>query len=138
MFVPEALVHLISTRSPVWNVATVAESVDGTLQVRVATVTVAEVAGIDEALRVAHGDSSGLAAAIVTEDEDAAQAFLDGYRGTAAFWQTTTRFTDGFALTGAPETGINVDWTPGPRGPVTYRDLWLRQYRVVGDGTQRR
>ena len=41
-------------------------------------------------------------------------------------------------LTGAPETGINVDWTPGPRGPVTYRDLWLRQYRIVGDGTQRR
>jgi len=105
---------------------------------RIATVTVAQVAGIDEALEVAHGDSSGLAAAIVTEDEDAAQAFLDGYRGTAAFWQATTRFTDGFALTGAPETGINVDWTPGPRGPVTYRDLWLRQYRVIGDGTQRR
>ena len=60
------------------------------------------------------------------------------YRGTAAFWQAPTRFTDGFALTGAPETGINVDWVPGPRGPVTYRDLWLRQYRVVGDGTQRR
>jgi len=105
---------------------------------RIATVTVTQVAGIDEALRVAHGDSSGLAAAIVTEDEDAAHAFLDGYRGTAAFWQATTRFTDGFALTGAPETGINVDWTPGPRGPVTYRDLWLRQYRVIGDGTQRR
>ena len=33
---------------------------------------------------------------------------------------------------------INVDRAPGPRGPVTYRDLWLRQYRVVGDGTQRR
>jgi glutamate-5-semialdehyde dehydrogenase len=105
---------------------------------RIATVTVAEVEGIDEALQVAHGDSSGLAATIVTEDEDAAQAFLDGYRGTAAFWQAPTRFTDGFALTGAPETGINVDWTPGPRGPVTYRDLWLRQYRVIGDGTQRR
>jgi glutamate-5-semialdehyde dehydrogenase len=105
---------------------------------RIATVTVAEVEGIEEALRVAHGDSSGLAATIVTEDENAARAFLDGYRGTAAFWQAPTRFTDGFALTGAPETGINVDWTPGPRGPVTYRDLWLRQYRVIGDGTQRR
>ena len=105
---------------------------------RIATVTVAEVGGVDEALRVAHRDSSGLAAAIVTEDEAAARAFLDGYRGTAAFWQATTRFTDGFALTGAPETGINVDWTPGPRGPVTYRDLWLRQYRVIGDGTQHR
>ncbi len=56
----------------------------------------------------------------------------------SAFWHAPTRFADGFELTGAPETGINVDWTPGPRGPVTYRDLWLRQYRVVGDGTQRR
>jgi hypothetical protein len=27
---------------------------------------------------------------------------------------------------------------PGPRGPVTYRDLWLRQYRVIGDGSQKR
>src|SRR5262245_12074126 len=105
---------------------------------RLATVTLTEVDGVDEALRIAHRDSSGLAAAIVTEDESAAQAFLDRYRGTAAFWQATTRFTDGFALTGAPETGINVHWTPGPRGPVTYRDLWLRQYRVVGDGTQQR
>jgi len=105
---------------------------------RVATVTLALVDGIDDALRIANEETSGLAAGIVTDDEAAAARFLDGYRGTAAFWHASTRFTDGFELTGAPETGINVDWTPGPRGPVTYRDLWLRQYRVVGDGTQRR
>lgn len=105
---------------------------------RVATVTVALVAGLEEAVRVANEETSGLAAGIVAEDGGAAERFLDGYRGTAAFWHATTRFADGFELTGAPETGINVDWTPGPRGPVTYRDLWLRQYRVVGDGTQRR
>jgi glutamate-5-semialdehyde dehydrogenase len=104
----------------------------------VASVTVHVVDSLDEALAVANRETSGLAAAIVTEDEEAAARFLDGYRGTAAFWQAPTRFTDGFALTGAPETGINVDWVPGPRGPVTYRDLWLRQYVVVGDGTQRR
>jgi glutamate-5-semialdehyde dehydrogenase len=104
----------------------------------VASVTVHVVESLDEALAVANLETSGLAAAIVTEDEEAATRFLDGYRGTAAFWQAPTRFTDGFALTGAPETGINVDWVPGPRGPVTYRDLWLRQYVVVGDGTQRR
>jgi glutamate-5-semialdehyde dehydrogenase len=104
----------------------------------VASVTVQVVDSVDEALAVANAETSGLAAAIVTEDEEAAARFLDGYRGTAAFWQAPTRFTDGFALTGAPETGINVDWVPGPRGPVTYRDLWLRQYVVVGDGTQRR
>ncbi len=105
---------------------------------RVSTVTVALVDGLDEAVRIANGETSGLAAGIVTEDAEAAERFLDGYRGTAAFWHAPTRFTDGFELTGAPETGINVDRVPGPRGPVTYRDLWLRQYRVIGDGSQKR
>ena len=105
---------------------------------RVATVSVEVVDGPDAAAAIANGETSALAAAVVAEDSDAAERFLHAYRGTAAFWQAPTRFTDGFALTGAPETGINVDWVPGPRGPVTYRDLWLRQYRVVGDGTQHR
>ncbi len=105
---------------------------------RVSTVTLDVVDDIDEAVRLANEETSGLAAGIVTEDADAAQRFLDGYRGTAAYWHAPTRYTDGFELTGAPETGINVDWAPGPRGPVTYRDLWLRQYRIVGDGTQSR
>jgi glutamate-5-semialdehyde dehydrogenase len=105
---------------------------------RVATVSVDVVDGPEEAVAIANGETSALAATIVAEDRAVAELFLDRYRGTAGFWQAPTRFTDGFALTGAPETGINVDWVPGPRGPVTYRDLWLRQYRVVGDGTQRR
>jgi glutamate-5-semialdehyde dehydrogenase len=105
---------------------------------RVASVTVEVVDGLDEAVELANRETSGLAAGIVAEDAAAAARFLDGYRGTAAFWHAPTRFTDGFALTGAPETGINVDWSPGPRGPVTYRDLWLRQVRVIGDGTQHR
>jgi glutamate-5-semialdehyde dehydrogenase len=104
----------------------------------IASVTVRNVDSLEEAVAIANRETSGLAASIVTEDEDAAQRFLSGYRGTAAFWNATTRFTDGFALTGSPETGINVDRVPGPRGPVTYRDLYLRQYRVVGDGTQHR
>ena len=105
---------------------------------RVATVSVGIVGGPEEAAAIANGETSALAATIVCEDKSVAELFLARYRGTAAFWQASTRFTDGFALTGAPETGINVDWVPGPRGPVTYRDLWLRQYRVVGDGTQSR
>jgi glutamate-5-semialdehyde dehydrogenase len=105
---------------------------------RVATVSIDVVDSLDEAVSLANEQTSGLAAAIVAEDAGAASRFLDGYRGTAAFWNASTRFTDGYALTGAPETGINVDRTPGPRGPVTYRDLWLRQYQVIGDGTQRR
>jgi glutamate-5-semialdehyde dehydrogenase len=98
---------------------------------RIASVTVRVVSSPDEAVQIANDETSGLAAAIVTEDAEAARAFLDGYRGTAAYWNATTRLTDGFKLTGSPETGINVDRVPGPRGPVTYRDLYLRQYRVV-------
>ena len=105
---------------------------------RVATVSLDLVDDLADAVRIANDETSGLAAGIVTEDAEAANRFLDGYRGTTAFWHASTRFTDGFELTGAPETGINVDAVPGPRGPVTYRDLWLRQYRVVGDGTQTR
>jgi glutamate-5-semialdehyde dehydrogenase len=105
---------------------------------RVQTVTVHLVDGVEEALRIANDETSALAAAVAAEDEETARRFLDGYRGTAAFWNAPTRFTDGFALLGTPETGVNVDRAPGPRGPVTYRDLALRQYRVVGDGTQAR
>jgi glutamate-5-semialdehyde dehydrogenase len=105
---------------------------------RVATITLRRVSGVDEAVSIANGQTSGLAASIVTEDASAAERFLDGYRGTAAFWNAPTRFADGFELLGTPETGISVDRFPGPRGPVTYRDLCLRQYRVVGDGSQHR
>jgi glutamate-5-semialdehyde dehydrogenase len=105
---------------------------------RVATVTLHIVENVDDAVRIANDETSGLAATIVTEDEAAARQFLDGYRGTAALWNATTRFTDGFALLGVPETGVNADIAPGPRGPVTYRDLYLRQYRIVGDGSQHR
>jgi glutamate-5-semialdehyde dehydrogenase len=105
---------------------------------RVATITLALVGGLDEAVTIANQQTSGLAAAIMTEDGQAAERFLDSYRGTAAYWNATTRFTDGFELLGTPEIGINVDRFPGPRGPVSYRDLCLRQYRIVGDGSQTR
>jgi glutamate-5-semialdehyde dehydrogenase len=96
-----------------------------------ATVTIAPVDGPAEAARIANEETSGLAAAIVTEDGEAATLFLAQYTGTGAFWNATTRLLDGFKLLAVPETGINIDRVPGPRGPVTYRDLSLRQYVVV-------
>ncbi|HKP88528.1 MAG TPA: aldehyde dehydrogenase family protein [Thermoleophilaceae bacterium] len=96
-----------------------------------ANVTVVAVGGPEEAADVANEVTSGLAAGIATDDRAAAEAFLGRYRGTGAFWNASTRWLDGFKLLQAPETGINVDSVPGPRGPVTYRDLHLRQWRVV-------
>lgn len=98
---------------------------------REATVTVAVVDGLPEAVRIANEQTSGLAAGIATEDETAAEAFLDGYTGTGVFWNAPTRLLDGFKLLAVPETGINLDRVPGPRGPVTYTDLYVRQYAVL-------
>ena len=98
---------------------------------REATVTVAQVGGIDEAVRIANEQTSGLAAGIATEDRAAADAFFDGYTGTGVFWNAPTRLLDGFKLLAVPETGINLDKVPGPRGPVTYTDLYVRQYAVL-------
>jgi glutamate-5-semialdehyde dehydrogenase len=98
---------------------------------RAATVTVARVSGAAEAARIANDETSGLAAAIVTDDPAAAEEFQATYTGTGVFWNATTRLLDGFKLLRLPETGINIDRVPGPRGPVTFQDLYLRQYAVI-------
>ncbi|MEU1440870.1 aldehyde dehydrogenase family protein [Streptomyces mirabilis] len=95
-----------------------------------ATVTIDAADGPAEAARIANEETSGLAAAIATHDPDTAALFMDAYGGSGVFWNSTTRLLDGFKLLRLPETGINIDRVPGPRGPVTYRDLYLRQYVV--------
>jgi glutamate-5-semialdehyde dehydrogenase len=96
-----------------------------------ATITVAPVTGARDAAELANAETSGLAASVITEDAAAARQFLEAYRGTGAFWNATPRLLDGFKLLSLPETGINIDAVPGPRGPVTFRDLYLRQYAVL-------
>jgi glutamate-5-semialdehyde dehydrogenase len=98
---------------------------------REATVTVLPVSSAQQAAEVANVETSGLAASIVTTSEATATAFMDAYTGTGVFWNATTRLLDGFKLLAVPETGINIDKVPGPRGPVTYPDLCLRQYAIV-------
>ena len=98
---------------------------------REATVTIAPADGPAEAAMIANDQTSGLAAGIAAADEAAATQFLAAYTGTGAFWNATTRLLDGFKLFEVPETGINLDAVPGPRGPVTFRDLCLRQLVVT-------
>ena len=98
---------------------------------REATITVAGAASAEDAAEIANRETSGLAASVVTADEEAANRFLDGYAGSGAFWNASPRLLDGFKLLAVPETGISIDVVPGPRGPVTFRDLHLRQYAVV-------
>jgi glutamate-5-semialdehyde dehydrogenase len=98
---------------------------------REATLTVSRVTGAQHAAQLANQETSGLAATVVTSDKSAAHEFLDSYTGTGVFWNASTRLLDGFKLRRVPETGINVDRVPGPRGPVTFEDLYLRQFVVI-------
>jgi glutamate-5-semialdehyde dehydrogenase len=98
---------------------------------REATLTVSRVTGPQQAAQVANQETSGLAATIVTGNEAAAHEFIDSYEGTGVFWNASTRLLDGFKLRRVPETGINVDRVPGPRGPVTFADLYLRQFVII-------
>jgi glutamate-5-semialdehyde dehydrogenase len=98
-----------------------------------ATVTVAPADGARAAALTANDQTSGLAASIVTADQAVARQFIDAYAGTGVFWNASTRLLDGFKLFSVPETGINIDAVPGPRGPVTFRDLCLRQFEVTPD-----
>jgi glutamate-5-semialdehyde dehydrogenase len=101
-----------------------------------ATITLAPAENAQDAAEIANRETSGLAASIVAADAGAATRFLDTYAGTGAFWNATPRLLDGFTLLSVPETGINVDVVPGPRGPVTFRDLYLRQYVVMPKGAR--
>ena len=93
--------------------------------------TIAPANGPRAAALIANEETSGLAAAIVTADQGAAAEFLAACAGTGAFWNAATRLLDGFQLLPEPETGISIDAVPGPRGPVTFRDLALRQFVVT-------
>jgi glutamate-5-semialdehyde dehydrogenase len=96
-----------------------------------ATITIAPAEDAADAAEMANRETSGLAASVVATDQMAARRFLDSYSGTGSFWNSSPRLLDGFKLLLIPETGINIDVVPGPRGPVTFRDLYLRQYVVV-------
>ncbi|WP_419995178.1 aldehyde dehydrogenase family protein [Streptomyces boninensis] len=98
---------------------------------RSATVTIDAADGPLDAARIANEDTSGLAASVATEDAQAAADFMNAYTGSGVFWNSSTRLLDGFKLLRLPETGINLDRVPGPRGPVSFRDLYLRQHVVV-------
>jgi len=96
-----------------------------------ATVTVLPVESAQAAARVSNEETSGLAACIVTRSAATAESFMAAYGGTGVFWNAPTRLLDGVKMLGVPETGINIDKVPGPRGPVTYPDLCLRQWAVL-------
>jgi glutamate-5-semialdehyde dehydrogenase len=70
---------------------------------------------------------------IVTNDEQAANEFLNKVDSAAVFWNASTRFNDGGEFGFGAEIGISTDRLHA-RGPMALEELTIYKYQVIGQG----
>lgn len=61
--------------------------------------------GVDDAIACVNRYGTHHSDTIVTNDERAAEKFLQGVDSAAVYWNASTRFTDGFEFGSAPKWG---------------------------------
>ncbi|MFM6357268.1 MAG: glutamate-5-semialdehyde dehydrogenase [Planktothrix sp.] len=91
------------------------------------------VGNLEEAIAHINTYGSGHTDAIITEDQTAANLFLNQVDAAGVFHNCSTRFADGFRYGFGAEVGISTQQMP-PRGPVGLEGLVTYKYQMVGDG----
>jgi glutamate-5-semialdehyde dehydrogenase len=91
---------------------------------------------VDDAIAFVRRHGSGLADAIVTADDAAAERFTREVDSAAVFVNASTRFTDGFEFGFGAEIGISTNRLHA-RGPMGLRELTTYKYVVRGTGQVR-
>ena len=84
---------------------------------------------------IAHIETNGShhSDAIITNDEQAANEFLNKVDSAAVFWNASTRFNDGGEFGFGAEIGISTDRLHA-RGPMALEELTIYKYQVIGQG----
>lgn len=98
--------------------------------------TVGLVSSLDEALERIAQHSSGLAEAIITDNEANAERFLREVDSACVYHNASTRFTDGGQFGMGAEIGISTGKMHA-RGPVGVRELTSYKYIIHGNGQVR-
>ena len=98
--------------------------------------SVKTVENVEEAVSHINKYNTGHSDAIITEDEAAAQYFLNNVDAACVYVNASTRFTDGFEFGFGAEIGISTQKLHA-RGPMGLRELTAYKYQVIGNGEVR-
>jgi len=101
------------------------------------TMAIRVVDGVEGALEHLEKYGSHHSDAIITEDQEAAEQFLQGADSAAVYWNASTRFTDGAEFGFGAEIGISTGKIHA-RGPMGLEELTSYKYMVTGRGQLRK
>lgn len=91
---------------------------------------------IDEAIDHIYKYGTGHSECIVTENDDAAERFLNRVDAAAVYRNASTRFTDGGEFGFGAEIGISTQKLHA-RGPLGLPQLTSVKYKIIGNGQTR-
>lgn len=127
---PKALA-LIGERDPAQVIA--ATEADFRTEFLELILAVKVVDDLDEAIAHIEQNGSHHSDVIVTEDESAAEQFLQEVDSATVYWNASSRFTDGGEFGFGAEIGISTDKLHA-RGPMALEELTSYKYLLRGTG----
>ena len=94
------------------------------------------VGSIDEAIEYVYQYSTGHSECIVTDDQAAAEKYLNSVDAAAVYHNASTRFTDGGEFGLGAEIGISTQKLHA-RGPLGLNELTSMKFKIYGNGQTR-
>ena len=96
-------------------------------------VSIKVVSGVDEAIEHINQYGSGHTDAIITENKEIAEKFMQAVDSSSVLVNCSTRFADGFRYGFGAEVGISTSKIHA-RGPVGLEGLVSYKYKLIGHG----